>query len=216
MLQQNLQADENQDHTAGDLRLFLVPQTEPVAHHHAHAAEHKGGAADDADGRHNVHPQEREGNAHGQRVNAGGNGQQGQLAKAQRPCFFGLLVVALPHFPEHMPADEGQQAEGDPVVNAGDVLLKAAAQRPARQGHQGLKAAEKQGQQAGVPPVECSVHIQALAHRHRKGVHGKAHADQKQFCESHMYLLLFAWPPQAAPLGRRKKARVRRAAVHGL
>ena len=76
MLQQDLQTQQDQDHAAGNGGLFLVFGAEAVADEHTAHADDKGGHADDADGGDDTHPQEGEGNADRQGVDAGGDGHQ--------------------------------------------------------------------------------------------------------------------------------------------
>ena len=76
MLQKYLYADEYQHHAAGDLRLFLVARAEAVAHQDADQGEDERSQADGERRGQNVHAQKGEGDAHGQSVDAGGNGHQ--------------------------------------------------------------------------------------------------------------------------------------------
>ena len=64
------------------------------------------------------------------------------------------------------------------MVNAADQHLKAAAQQPADQGHQGLEAAEIQAHQQGLPRRQplCP---KPLADGDGKGVHTQAYGDQE-------------------------------------
>ena len=130
MLQQDLQPDEDQDDAPHGLRLLLVAAAELVADQNAGQGDHKGNTADYRYGRADLHIQKRKGNAHGQSVNAGGDGQDQELLDAEigGRC---VLPFAVQGFPEHLTADVHQQHKGDPVVVLGDVLFELLAQGPA-------------------------------------------------------------------------------------
>ena len=95
--------------------------------------------------------------------------------------------------------EEFKQQEGDPVVDAGDVLLKLPPQSPAQKRHQRLEAAEKQRDDR--PPVPAHFgHSQPFAYGCRKGGHAQSHANQKKLRESHLNVLrlfFFRRPPPA-------------------
>ena len=56
-------------------------------------------------------------------------------------------------FPDHVAANDGQQAKGDPVVDKGDLLPELGPHKVADQGHQRLKAAEPQPHQGHLPRI---------------------------------------------------------------
>ena len=56
MFQQDLAAHEDQDDAAGELRPGLIPEAEDVADLQSRGGEDEGGAADEADGGHDVDP----------------------------------------------------------------------------------------------------------------------------------------------------------------
>ena len=140
VFQQNFQAQENQDHAPQGLGLGLHPGTAETAELDPQAGEQEGGQSDTADGRQNIHLQKGEGNAHRQRVNAGGHRHGEHDPEAQGSA--GLLRVAASGFPEHVDPQNRQQGEGDPVVDGGDVQGKPGAQEPAQQGHEPLESSE--------------------------------------------------------------------------
>ena len=186
MLQQDLAAHEDQDDAAGELRPGLILQAEDVADLQSGGGEDKGGAADEADGGHDVDPrQQGEGDAHGQGVDAGGDGQEQHGLEGEgavvRP---GLLVIGqgLLH---HAAADEAEQDEGHPVVDGGDVALEGGAQEVTEARHQGLEAAEP-GADDEVMPTSELAGGETLADGDGEGVHGEAHGDEKEFQNAHI------------------------------
>jgi len=90
-------------------------------------------------------------------------------------------VVIMNGFVYHLAADETQQDEGYPVVDADYVRLKLLTQQPTDNGHQSLKSTEIQGYDAAVAQTEF-FHAQSLAHGDGAGVHTKTDADKKQLC----------------------------------
>ena len=185
MFQQDLAAHEDQDDAAGELCPGLILEAEDVADLEPRGGEDEGGAADEADGGHDVDPrQQGEGDAHGQGVDAGGHGQQQHGLEGEgavvRP---GLLVVG-PGLLHHAAADEAEQDEGHPVVDGGDVALKGGAQEVAQARHQGLEAAEP-GADDEVMPTSQLPGGKTLADGDGEGVHGEAHGDEKEFQNAH-------------------------------
>ena len=180
VLQQDLQADEDQDHAPGDLRLRLVLQAEDVPDVDAQGRQQKGGHADETGGRQDANRKEGKGDAHSQRVDAGGHSQQQHGAHSQIVA----ELLGLLRLPDHAQADDRQQGEGDPVIHAGDEALEAKAQQPAQQRHQRLKAPEIGAHQDSMPRPQAP-QTQALADGDREGVHAQAHSDQQQFKQAH-------------------------------
>ena len=185
MLQQNFTAQQHQNHAAGQLRPAFALFAHDAPGSHADGRQDKGGYTDKTDGGDDIHLQKGEGNAHGQGVNAGGDGQREHGFTGE----IGLhtLLVVLSGLPDHIDADDGQQHKGDPMVHVGDKRLKADAQQPAQKGHQRLEAAEPQSGDEGMAQPHLTGG-KALADRDGKGIHGQSHGDQKQFDDSHMYL----------------------------
>ena len=114
MLEQNLHADEDENDTAGQLCAALVARAEEIADPNAHEREHKGRAADERDGGRDVHAEEGERDADGQRVDARGDRQREELAIADAPAVLDLLFLLLAALADHIAADEGEQHKGDP------------------------------------------------------------------------------------------------------
>lgn len=116
---------------------------------------------------------------HGQGVDAGGNGQHAQPPGGQVGGRLVLLPAAPAQgLPRHLAADDGQQAEGYPVVHRLDVLADAAAQQPAQKGHKKLKRAEPQTHLNGLPGTEAG-DGDAAGHGYREGVQRQAHGNQE-------------------------------------
>ena len=128
----------------------------------------------------NAHLQKREGDAHGQRVDACGDGEGQHGFEAQ----IVVELFLLPCLADHAQADHGQQAESDPVIHALDDAHEAVAQRPADHRHQRLKAAEIQAHKHRVPRLQL-FQAQTLADGDREGVHAQPHGDQQQFSKTH-------------------------------
>ena len=146
MLQQDFNAQQHQDHAAGQLRPLFVPGTEPAAHRHTRNGNAERGGADSHEKKFLVVQTRADGGV------------------------LGLVLLAGESLPQHIAADEHQQDEGDPVVKALDSGRELRAQHPADKRHKRLKAAEIQSHRQGMAPFDPR-HGQALTHRHRKGVH---------------------------------------------
>ena len=191
MFQEDLQADEDQDHTAAQLCLGLEAAAEHTAHAHANSREHKGGGGDQAGGREDLplaHAQEGEAHAHRQGINAGGHSHGEHLFGAEGGVHL-LLVIVPQRLPDHAAADEAEQHKGDPVVDAGDGRRKPHAQQPADSRHQALEAAEIQSGQQVMPEILLPAG-QTLADGDGKGIHGKPYRNEKQLNQSHILLPL--------------------------
>ena len=188
MLQKDLYAQKDQDDAAGQLCLALVPGAEDAADLHAQGGEQEGDDADEADGWQDADLQKGEGHAHGQGVDAGGDGHDQHGLEAQGGVY--VLRVLVQGLPDHVGADEHQQYHGDPVVHRGDVLRKAAAQQIPYEGHQRLKAAEPEAHDHHMLPLYLP-DGQALADGYGKGVHGQAHRQNEQFKYGHTAILLY-------------------------
>ena len=83
MLQQDLQADENQDHAAAQLRPGLEATAEHTAHTHPHRRKHKGDGADQGSRPQDLpagHAQKGKADPHRQGIDAGGH-RQGSIAR---------------------------------------------------------------------------------------------------------------------------------------
>ena len=79
------------------------------------------------------------------------------------------------------------------MVNKGDLVFKLHADKIAKQGHQRLEPSKPQAYQGHLPPVHLPQR-QTLAHRHGKGIHGKANSHQEQFQQTHLfYLQIVFW-----------------------
>ena len=85
---------------------------------------------------------------------------------------------------DHVAADEGQEDEGDPVVEGVDIVVEGGAEYVAGGGHQGLEAAEPGAGEQVVPGPEPP-DGQALADGDGKGVHREADGDEQQFKDIH-------------------------------
>ena len=139
MLQQNLDAQQDQHHAARKLRRRLVPRAEYVANTNARRRKGKGHAANEQHGRHNIHLQKCKGDTDCERVNAGRHRKRQHGAEAKR------VIQALrpgPRLLDHAAADQREQQKRDPVIDRDNHRLKPNAEHVAEQRHQRLKAAE--------------------------------------------------------------------------
>ena len=187
VLQQDLQADEDQDGAAYKFRAVLVPRTEQVAHEHTGHGDGKRGTADEGgrgvDGDGQLHHGEAD--AYGQRVDAGGDGQHQKLPVPQlRRLRFLLFLLCGQALADHAAADPGQQHKGDPRGHLRHAAGKLGPQQPSGQGHDGLKHAEIQADEQGLLPVHPG-HGQSLTDGHGEGVHAQAHAHQENLHQCH-------------------------------
>ena len=181
VLEQDLQAHEDQHDAADKLRARLVLRAEDVADADADGREDKGRHADEADGRDDVDLQERKGHADGERVDARGDRERQHGLDAEGIV---QLVGAFARLLDHVRADQREQHEGDPVVEILDEGLKLHAEKIADERHQRLKAAEIQaGDQHVLRPQLFD--REPLTYRYGEGVHRKADRQNKQFPCTH-------------------------------
>ena len=144
VLQQYFAADEDQDDPACQGGFVFIPCAKAVSDKDPNSRNNKGGAANDGRRFSNLDGKEGKCDAHRQRVDAGGNRHQQQFFEIQRRiCKVLFLAALMQGIPYHLTADKQQQQKSNPVVIAGDVLGKTAAQQPPQKRHQCLKAAEK-------------------------------------------------------------------------
>lgn len=206
MLQQDLAAHEDQHHAAQQLGLALVLGAEHIAHLQADGREDKGDHANEQHRPEDIHPQEGKGDAHGQGIDAGGNGQGDHGFEGEG--IVQLFLFLAQGLADHVAADEAQQHKGDPMVDADDEGLELGTQQVADEGHQRLKAAEVGTHAQGVLHFSLA-HGKALANGHGKGVHAQANSDEEQFQNAHGDLLLVGVTVKKSetypPFCRRKK-----------
>ena len=183
VLEQYLKADEDEDDAAGEFRHGAGPGAEHAAQVEAGDGEDEGDAADEADRGDDVNAEEGEGDAHGQRVDTGGDGQRQHGLDAKGGV---ELLRRAAGLADHVCADERKQDEGYPVVEAGDESLKAGAEEIADERHERLESAEIKARYQHVPDAE-PVHGKALTYGHSAGVHGKAERDRHELEYTHFY-----------------------------
>ena len=193
MFDEYLQADEDEDDAAPKLSLQASGDAAPEADAEQESRQRQGERheADDAhggqDGRHALHAQEGERNAHGQGVDACGHGQH-----EDDPQAGGVEVVAalffLERFAHHAPAQKGQDAEGYPVVHVLDEVAECACAGPSDERHQRLEQSEEEGhRQHGAP--EGALQQDAACDGDGEAVHGKSHGQKPDFNLSHFLSL---------------------------
>ena len=193
MLKQDLRAEQDEDHAAGELGLALVAQAEHVAEPDAGRGKDEGDRADERHGGHDTRAgQERERDADGERVDARGDGQQEHGLECKRAVE--LVLIFGQRLADHVAADDAQQYERDPVIDGGDKLLKLRAEQIAQQRHERLKAAEPRACDAAFLP-RYALQRQPLADGDGKRVHRQADCQHDQFPKPHIFTSLFPQIP---------------------
>ena len=131
---------------------------------------------------HAVIPREGEGDANGQRIDAGCNGQhelRPQPGRVQVLVFFRQKRV-----PDHLCADKRQQAEGNPVVVRLQRGLEIMQGEPAQKGHQPLKQAEQRRHPKDMP-LPSFLTDDTAYDRDREAVHRQRDRNQDDFPKTH-------------------------------
>ena len=126
-----------------------------------------------------VDGQRRKRDAHGKRIDRGGDGEHQILSEVDDVgvgTVVRVVLVIVECHPEHLATDDREQDESDPVVDRRDQPQKLAAQRPTDNRHERLKSSEKEREHDGDFEIDA-LHAEPLADRHRKGVHRKAYGD---------------------------------------
>ncbi|MCU0858258.1 MAG: hypothetical protein MUC65_07635, partial [Pontiellaceae bacterium] len=117
MVDQNFRADADQRQPAEHLHFLFVEAAEEPSAVHADKGEREGCQTDDDDRLENGDAQHREGNADGESVNAGRNGQHQKCRQVKRVFGALLFILRLHGLHNHVSADKQEQAEGYPVVH---------------------------------------------------------------------------------------------------
>lgn len=173
MPEEDFEADSDEDEASCDFDFDFKEVTGPFADDPAGPGDREGNQADEDDGHKNMFGDKREGKADGQGIDAGGDAQDQQdehLGGIWR-FFFGLFN--LKGLEDHLAADEGQQAEGDPVIHGLNPLVQLIPGHPPEQGHEGLKTAEEQGHAETLADAQFA-EDRAADDRDREGVHCQA------------------------------------------
>ena len=126
----------------------------------------------------------REAEAYGQGVDAGRHRQHDHGQSPGGVLDLGLFAVVFKARAEHALGHEEQQAEGDPVVEAGDQTAHGQACAPADHRHQGLEKAEVPGQPEILAKADLSQR-DAGGDGHGKGVHGQGHCNGDDVEQAH-------------------------------
>ena len=163
VLQQYLDADDHEDDAPEDLGLVPEPAPDGAAGLDADRAYEERDDADNERGRPYRGLRHRQGYADGERVYAGGYGQEEHRLEAE--AVVDVLLLPRQSFAYHVEADESQQAEGDPVVVGLDEVVDRGAEVEPDDRHQELEEPEPQahyddGLERGL------LHGQALAYGH--------------------------------------------------
>lgn len=168
MLEQDLNAHKDEHSAAEQLRAGFVLEAEHMADLDADAGQHEGRRTDKADRRKDADLKKGKGDADGERIDAGRDGQRQHRAERKRVAE--VLLIVLARLADHVRADEAEQNERDPVVDACDKRLKAHAEREADERHEHLKTAEINADRERVLRLQLP-HTQPLADRNGEGIH---------------------------------------------
>lgn len=177
MIEQYFHPHNHQDQPACKLGFGLIPGAEDIADLDADDGEDKGGGADEGDGRNDAYLQEGEGDADGQRIDAGGDGKQNHIARRHGAVHAFLLLIQ--GLPDHVESDDAQKDKCDPVVDGSDGLFKLRSQYVTEKRHARLETAEIESDDDCVFPAH-PLHGESLTDRNGEGVHRKAHRDNEQ------------------------------------
>ena len=133
MLQQDLDTHDDQDDAAGKLCLGLVFQAKNISDLDADDRERERNDADEGHGGNDADLQEGVGNADGESIDAGGDGEEEHCLEIDG-VIRGLFLLGE-GFLHHIGTDQCKEHKSDPVVNGGDVVLEACSQKIADRGH---------------------------------------------------------------------------------
>lgn len=183
MLDQNFQPDADQDESADDLDFLLEEMSRDISDSNSCQTEGKCYRADDGDGGNDGGSEHGKGDAHGQGVDAGGEGKKKQDIESER-IGFGFRLFQAGGFINHLASDNGQQGEGDPVVESGHEGLHGFSGEPSDDRHDSLEESEGGGHTQGVTDMEV-LHGNTACHGDGEGIHGEADGQKKDFKESH-------------------------------
>lgn len=184
MLDEDFDPDADEHESAQEPCAALELVAELLAQANAERGEREGDDADPARTDPDVGAQDRKADAHGQGVNAGGDGEHQELARRGGVCDLFLLAGA-DALVDHLAADEGQQAKGDPVVHALDVPDERAAREVPDQGHEELETAKEQTDLEGVLPPKV-LERDARCDGYGEGVHRERNAQERDFDNAHV------------------------------
>lgn len=178
MLDQDFAAHQDQDEASGQLGFCLVSDAKQMACSDSDDGECEGNKTNEDYGGHNLYLKEGKGYANGQRINAGGNGQNDHSF-----CIHGGVQIVLQIFGKclfyHVKTDYGQENEGNPVIHGGDGVFKTGAEIVAEKRHTCLKTAEIEADNNGMGFLELW-HGETLTDGDGKGIHGEADSNEKK------------------------------------
>ena len=182
---EDLHADGDEHESADDFHDFAETLAEPGAEEHAHHGERGRDAADDEGGIPHDGPEHGEGQPDGERVDAGGHGQQHQAPATGRVAALRALFFPVGQRLVNRPAPhKREQRKGDPVAVAADVPRGQAAERPAQNRHERLEQSKMEGQPEHLARRHAA-QAHARADGHRQRVHGQADGNAGQGQEIH-------------------------------
>ena len=177
MLQKDLEPKENKDQAADKLSFALVSASEEVSNNNSGDGDDHGCDTDDGDRFYDRSSEESKCDSDSECVNTGCDSKNKHIFVVDW-CVHDIdnfLFVPFPDcFDHHFAADEAKQDECDPVVNACDIFLELAAEKPADKRHQCLKSAEVKPDDECLFLVQLS-HTEPLTDRNCKSIHRKPH-----------------------------------------
>ncbi|MPN09857.1 hypothetical protein SDC9_157150 [bioreactor metagenome] len=178
--EQHLQADEDQYRAAEDVAAGAQQMPGCAPQPAGGGGQQRG---HDADGRRlqpDVRPvQAGQTHADDQRVDAGGEGEHGQLPQSENRERFAIVLE------NHLAADGDQQNCGDMAAVILNPAADHLASQPADNRHNRLKAAEEQGAQQDAAPGEFPALDRAERRGHRRSVHREAQGQEQGFRKIH-------------------------------
>lgn len=177
MRDQDADADEDEDRAACELG---HPADEPPQGRTDARSRRRDKGGDESDDRRRKEQGQAhrpQAQTHGQGIDARGQGQEQKISSPGRIIF--LFLAAVPkekELPDHLAADEKEQAGRHPMVVGGDVAHDPASGQAAQHGHAELERPEGQGQARGLPDGQA-LERQAQTHGHGERVHGHGQGD---------------------------------------
>ena len=187
MFNQNLDTNGDKDQAAEQFRLEaagdLLAETECEGK--AQQTPQEGNRTDRSQrpgqGSEGVIPRTGKCNADSQGVDTGRHGKY--RLRLQAPGIESFLLFLLEGIQDHLPAEEEQDTEGDPMIVRLDVRAEPARQDPAEERHQRLKKPEKNGRRQHWPRLPLPQQ-QTADDGYRKAVHRQRHRYEKNFQHS--------------------------------
>src|SRR5581483_9325223 len=127
---QDRDTDQDQHDAAGGFGIAAEFFAQKTPRQHADGHQDKGGGADGQRIDDDIGADQGQGDAHGQRIDAGADGGQHQNRQAVALGLF-FVGLATQRIPDHLAADKRENAKGDPVIVGGDEAAGRFSESPA-------------------------------------------------------------------------------------